>query len=77
MLFASERAELLPDSCIGISLTEVSEFYMLHSTFITSVWLLKRTALIIGYRVLKDYFKFLKMLFFPLPSCPVVLLAEV
>lgn len=77
MLFASERAELLPDSCIGISLTEVSEFYMLHSTFITSVWLLERTALIIGYRVLKHYFKFLKMLFFPLPSCPVVLLAEV
>lgn len=77
MLFASERAELLPDSCIGISLTEVSEFYMLHSTYITSVWLLKRTALIIGYRVLKHYFKFLKMLFFPLPSCPVVLLAEV
>lgn len=77
MLFASERAELLPDCCIGILFTEVSEFYMLHSIFISSVALLKRTALIIGYRVLKHYFKFLKMLFFPLPSCPVVLLAEV
>lgn len=77
MLFASERPELLSDSCIGILRTEVSEFYMLHSTFITSVRLLKRTALIIGYRVLKHYFKFLKMLFFPFPSRPIVLLAEV
>lgn len=77
MLFASERAELLPDSCIGILFTEFSEFYMLRSTFITSVVLFKRTTLIIGYRVLEHYFKFLKMLFFPLPSCPVVLLGKV